>query len=225
MKKLLSLVLSTVLALSFASCGDSGDSNNDSKESAGAASVSEPADTESASDAEPSSDSEEKPAGGDAQTSGASPLDILNTVWNSYGEDDKFPVVGGDLSEENVSMDGPGKYAVDDAATMDSLLGFPAGSIGFIDDAASLTHMMNANTFTCGAYHVSGSDVGTVAAALIENILSREWICGFPDKLVVAADGDCVIAFFGANDLVDGFKDKLVAAYPSAKIISEDAIA
>lgn len=226
MKKLLALVLSMTLVLSFASCGDSSDSsNNDSKDTAEASSVSEPADAGSAADAEPSSDGGEKPAGGDEQTSGDTPLDILNTVWNSYTEDEKFPVAGGGMTEENISMEGPGKYGLEDPTAIDSALGFPADSVGQIDDAASMMHMMNANTFTVGAYHVNGTDTGTVAAAVIDNILSRQWICGFPDKLVVAAEGDCVIAFFGTNDLVDTYKAKLTAAYPSTKIISEDAIA
>ena len=30
-------------------------------------------------------------------------LTILNTVWASYSEDEKFPAAGGDYSEENMT--------------------------------------------------------------------------------------------------------------------------
>ena len=34
-----------------------------------------------------------------------SALNILETVWNTYGEDEKFAVVGGDFSEANTRED------------------------------------------------------------------------------------------------------------------------
>ena len=46
--------------------------------------------------------------------------------------------------------------------------------------------MMNANTFTAGAFHVaSSSDVDSVVSDLKDNIMNRQWMCGFPDKLVI----------------------------------------
>ena len=36
-------------------------------------------------------------------------LTILNTVWASYSEDEKFPAAGGDYSEENMTDGKPGK--------------------------------------------------------------------------------------------------------------------
>ena len=81
-----------------------------------------------------------------------SPLELLTTVWNSYGDDEKFPAGGGDMSEENMTTDAPGRFGIDDTAALDATLGFPAASAEKIDDAASLVHMMNANTFTCGAF-------------------------------------------------------------------------
>ena len=41
-------------------------------------------------------------------------------------------------------------------------------------------------------------------------VMSTQWMCGFPDKLVVASlDGNLIVACFGAEDLVDTFRDKL----------------
>lgn len=152
-------------------------------------------------------------------------VELLNTVWDSYGEDEKFPAAGGDMSEENMTMNAPGKYSVEDAQMLDSALGFPQASAGRIDGAASLVHMMNANTFTCGAYHVKDAgDISDITDSLKENILKRQWICGFPDKLVVASTDDYVISFFGDADIVNTFKEKLFAAYPQTQLVCEEKI-
>ena len=119
----------------------------------------------------------------------------------------------------------PGNFSMDDADLLDSSLGFPAAEAGKIDGAASLVHMMNLNTFTCGAFHVKDSgDVAALCASLRENILDRHWMCGFPDKLVIVTVGDYVVSVYGYTDLVDTFTAKLAAAYPSAKTVSDDPI-
>ena len=86
----------------------------------------------------------------------------------------------------------------------------------------ALMHMMNANTFTCGAFHVTKSeDVTAVADSLKENILKRQWMCGFPDKLVVITVDDYVVSAFGNGELIDNFKAKLTAVYKSAVVAHE----
>ena len=51
---------------------------------------------------------------GDRPATPTSALNILETVWNTYGEDEKFSVVGGDFSEANLKEDAPGVVAVVD---------------------------------------------------------------------------------------------------------------
>ena len=51
---------------------------------------------------------------------------LLNTVWSSYADDDKFSVVGGDYDEANMTEDAPGRFGVEDGDSLDSMLGFPA---------------------------------------------------------------------------------------------------
>lgn len=195
MKKIISAVMTLLLVLSFSACG-AGASGN-----AGA-----------------SSDAE--------QPAVKSALELLETVWNSYADDEKFAAAGGDASEENMTMDGPGKFGVSDSAALDSTLGFPADEADKIDDAASLLHMMNANTFTCGAFHVKdASALDSVVESVRENILNRQWICGFPEKLVIVTVGDYVVSFFGAGEIVDMFGEKLAAAYPTAETVCDEPIA
>lgn len=165
------------------------------------------------------------PAGGDGGVEIADSLALLTTVWDSYTEDEKFPAAGGDY--ENNVMDGPGSIDIStlEADELDYLLALNAEGAALIDDAASLTHMMNANTFTCGAFKVKNADdVASLAELLKDNILKRQWMCGFPDKLVVASVDDVVLAFFGKNDNIDTFKAKLTEAYASAEVISESPI-
>ncbi len=155
-----------------------------------------------------------------------SAVELLTTVWNTYGEDEKFPAIGGDMSEENLTENAPGTFDVADTTALDTTLALPASAAEKIDDAASLVHMMNANNFTCGAFHVKDAvDVGRVATDIQDNVLTRQWICGFPNKLVVMRVGNYVVSFFGSTEIVDTFRDKLTAAYPTAMVDCETDIA
>lgn len=163
--------------------------------------------------------------GGNEGTDIPDALTLLNTIWDSYGEDEKFAVAGGDFSEENMVDGAPGNYGIQDTSMLDYTLGLPEASASMIDGAASLVHMMNANTFTCGAFHVSSADnVSAVADSLKDNIMQRQWMCGFPDKLIVITVGDYVISAFGNEELIDAFKTKAMAAYESAELVYEEPI-
>ena len=144
--------------------------------------------------------------GGDSQPADA--LALLNTVWSSYADDDKFAVVGGDYDEANMTEDAPGRFGVEDGDTLDSMLGFPAADADKLTDAASLSHMMNANTFTAAAYHATG-DAKELASSLRDSIQQHHWMCGFPEKVVVAVRGEYVVTVVGAEDLVDAFASRL----------------
>lgn len=155
-----------------------------------------------------------------------SPVELLTAVWDSYGEEDKFPAVGGDMTtEDTTKTDAPGKFSIKDTEALDSTLGFPADSVKKIDDAASLVHMMNANTFTCGAFHLkNGEDVNDVFAAIKNNIMNRHWLCGFPDRLVIIQVDDNIVTLFGAEELVDTFSKKIYSAY-QVKVLCDEPIA
>ena len=156
----------------------------------------------------------------------ASALELLNAVWANYSDDDKFPAAGGDFDEANMTEDAPGNFSVEDGDALDYALSFPAADAGKLSDAASLTHMMNANTFTAGAFHVaSSSDVDSVVSDLKDNIMNRQWMCGFPDKVVILTMGQFVVSVYGAEDLVDTFRDKLQNCFSSAAVVYDEPIA
>lgn len=154
-----------------------------------------------------------------SEINAASAQELLQAVWDNYDDDDKFAVAGGDADN---STEGAGKFSVEDGEALDAVLGFPAGSADKIDDAASLMHMMNANTFTCGAFHVAdSSNIAELSEEIKENIQNRHWMCGFPDELVIIQAGDYIVSFFGKTNNVDTFRENLLAVYPGAEVVCE----
>ena len=150
--------------------------------------------------------------------------EILEKVWSKYSADEKFPATGG--SEKQMKEDMPGKFDVSDAEALDFELGFPKANASEIDDAASLMHMLNQNNFSCGVYHVKDSgNVEALAGKIKENILARQWLCGFPEKLVILTVGDYIVSVFGAGELTGTFVAKLSAEYSSAKQLFDVPIA
>ena len=111
------------------------------------------------------------------------------------------------------------------ADSLSYLLTFPADDASLIDSAASLVHMMNLNTFTCGAFHVAdANNVARLADDLRTTIQAKRWMCGFPDKLVIVTVGQSVFSVYGNEELVNTFRDKLLASYPTAAAVYDEAI-
>jgi len=152
-----------------------------------------------------------------------SALEILETVWALYGDDEKFPVVGGDM---NNMVDGaPGSFAVTDAEGLAYYFYLLEEQIANVDDAASMLHGMMLNNFTCGVFHVK-EDAEGFAKVLQQTLEDNQWICGMPEKMVIAViGGEYVLMTFGINDAVNPFEAKLQQAYPEAQIICSQAIA
>jgi len=165
-----------------------------------------------------------KQAGGEA--TGQTPLQILETVWETYLDSEKFPIMGGGPEFDQSVMDVPGAFALTDGEMIDSILGFPDSSLALIDEAASIMHAMNQNTFTAGAYHVSNpGDVEMLISDLEDNIMSRQWMCGFPDTLIIVkVDANTLISAFGEATIIENFKDKVLAEYTGAEVVSEQSL-
>ena len=150
-------------------------------------------------------------------------LTILNAIWNTYSDEEKFPAAGGDSEH---AVDGaPGSFDVSNADSLSYLLTFPADDASLIDSAASLVHMMNLNTFTCGAFHVAdANNVARLADDLRTTIQAKRWMCGFPDKLVIVTVGQSVLSVYGNEELVNTFRDKLLTSYSAAAAVYDEAI-
>lgn len=153
----------------------------------------------------------------------ADSLEVINTVWNAYAEESKFPAGGG--SSDNLNMEGAGKFDHTNKEELDVTLAFPADYADKIDDAASLMHMMNANTFTAGIYRLTDSaDASGLSDAFKAGLASRRWMCGFPEKYVVINTGSYVITAFGNGELIDNFKATATDALDGATVLAEGNI-
>ena len=155
----------------------------------------------------------------------ASALEILENVWALYGDEEKFFCMGGDFN--NPVDNAPGNYSLEDAEMFSYQLYVPADQVANVESAASLIHGMNTNTFTCGVFHMAeGADANAFATAVRDNVQNAQWMCGFPEKLIVAVvGGEYVLMVFGLNDAVNPFETKLATAYPDAVISYNEAIA
>ena len=134
---------------------------------------------------------------GDQPAEITSALGILETAWNDYGDDEKFSVVGGETGE-NMVEDAPADYDLSDRATAEANLALP--ETAQVDQAATLSHALNPNTT---------GDAKELASALRDSIQQHHWMCGFPEKVVVAVRGEYVVTVVGAEDLVDAFASRL----------------
>ncbi|MCI6551962.1 MAG: hypothetical protein MR430_00220 [Lachnospiraceae bacterium] len=139
----------------------------------------------------------------------ADPADLLNKVWDKFGEEERFPAMGGDPG--NPVDNGAGIFNIEDKESLTYMLYLPAEQAGMIDEAASLIHAMNANTFTGAAFHLTKeADAEALAEALRESILNTRWMCGFPDEMAIyVVNDEYVVSAFGKEEIMKQFKASL----------------
>ena len=144
------------------------------------------------------------------------PVDVLTNAWNLLPEDNKFFAMGGDF---NAPVDNAPGVVTDNEYTTNSLL-VPEAELANVAEVANLVHAMNANTFTCGAYKLNaGADATAFTTAMETAISGNQWMCGFPEVLVVANIEGVIVVMFGLNDAVTPFQTALTEAYPTVQIV------
>ena len=215
MKKLIAMLLALVLVMGLVACG-----NTETPETTPAATedTTVPAPTEeiitedTLAATEPVEVAEPNEA-----------TEKLTAIWDAV-EGEKFFAMGGDM---NNMVDGaPGNYSLEDEG-LTAMLYVPADQIANLSAASSLMHGMLANNFTCGMYKMAeGADAQAFAEAMKAAIESAQWICGMPEKMVIATiDGEYVLACFGINDAIAPFETALTTTYADAEIVCSAAIA
>ena len=158
-----------------------------------------------------------------------SALVLLNTVWEGFGEEQKFPAMGGNYDEDetknNIVDNAPGKYDLANDG-MTTVLMVPADNLPQIAEAASLMHGMMANNYTCGAYKLTdGTDAKAFGEAMYKSISEARFLCGAPEAVFVAVLGDgYVVAAYGMTDLMTAMETSMTAAYPGTVVLYNKAI-
>ena len=216
MKKLIALLLCLAMVMAMlAACGKTEEEEIVPTETVPVAEVP----TEDTPAEEEIPEQTEAPEQEPAKTSA---LAILEAIWAVTGESEKFPAMGGDA---NNMVDGaPGVYGLEDAEALTYQLLIPADQIANIDDVASLFHGMNLNHFTGGVCHVTG-DVDAFAEAMYNAVKNNQWMCGFPESMIVAVvDGEYVLTAFGLDDIMKPFVHNMKEVYPDSEIVHLEKI-
>lgn len=148
---------------------------------------------------------------------------LLNTIWTQYAQEDRFASYGGTV--ENSVADAPGDLDMQNTEELTSKYMLPQSVLEQVENGASLVHLMNNNIFTAAAFSLKeGTDVKTPAKALRDNLQKTQWICGQPDRLLIAeADGHLLMAF-AAKEAMDTFRQNLQAAYQNVSILYDEAV-
>lgn len=150
----------------------------------------------------------------------ADSLEVMKIIWNGVDENERFSGYGGsDL--ENPVMDAPGKFDVSQTDALTSTLIIPQSLHDKIDDAASLIHMMNANNFTGAAIRIKGTDVPSAVEELKKSITENQFMCGFPEKLVIITTGDYIVYAFGLEDSVNSFRSAAEKMLTGAQVVCD----
>ncbi len=220
MKKIVSLVLALTLALSLAACGNS---NTTPTTEATVPTTEAPteAPTETPTEAETQAPTEGETEGAVTESSAA--LEVLKNIWAQYAEEEMFPIAGGNI--ESGIMGEPGTYDMAYAENMPYNLLIPAEQIENVTNVASMIHMMNANTFTCGAFELAeGVAAADFAAVMKEAVMGNQWMCGFPERLLIQSTGNVVVVAFGVADVMDPYAANIVKAYADIETLVDEPI-
>lgn len=228
MKKLIVLLLAASMTASLTACG--GSSTQGSTAANTESSVESEISSETAAPEETVTESlsETETAAGETGTDSSESISspeaaLLNSIYTAFAEDQKFPIGGGDSA--NLVMDAPGAFDITNVEELESSLGFPSSQAANIDGAASMIHMMNANTFTGAAYHlIDGADADAFAEAVKETVLAKQWICGMPDTLVILSADRYIITAYGNAELIENFKTTALSAVSGSEVILETPI-
>jgi len=176
------------------------------------------------SQTDPTGTTNTDPTGTTSGTEKTDPVGILSSVWEDFPEENRFAAYGGMM--ENPVDSAPGKLDLANTEEITSKYLVPQEQLAQVEEGASVVHMMNSNLFTAAVFKLSsGSDAEAFAKALRENIQKNQWICGQPDRLVVARPAeDTVLMAFGSEDAMKVFGGSFTRLYPDAKVFYDEAI-
>lgn len=150
-----------------------------------------------------------------------SPIDLMSNIWDNLEE--KFFAVGGGYT--TLVDNAPGLVPTADTDFLTGVLLIPEEKVHQVSAAASLMHAMNTNTFCAGAYKLgNGYDYAPFLAAVRDAIQSNRWMCGFPERLYIAAVHDCLLVIYGNGSLVDAFTSNLDELYTEVHVIYNEPI-
>lgn len=210
MKRIFALTLAALAALALAACtgGKSSESGNKADNSSGSTSAGS-----SSSTADNEAD----------QSAYDDPAAVLDAAWAAFPEADKFPVFGGSTDVATEYDGKPGPFTMTMTEEMTNNLKVPGSIMPQIKSAASMIHMMNANTFTSAVFEVDG-DIDAFSTALVDSVNNTQWMCGFPETVITVRTGSYLIMAFGNGELIEAFKNAATTSVDGAALVHEGPV-
>ncbi len=218
MKKLFAIVLCLVMVLSLVACA----------EETAPETTTEPTTTTEATTTEPTTEAttEDTTEAATEEVILGSAFDAVNVLKNlvsAYntkhaGTDFELPIMGGGYLNGN--WEGPDVVLAEDIDFMTQTLLVPEAELTNIQATAAASHAMMLNNFCAGAYNlVEGADYTAFAATMQDAVLNNQWVCGFPEQLVIADVGGCLIVVFGNGQLIENFNAVIGETYPGVTVV------
>ena len=120
----------------------------------------------------------------------------------------------------------PGNLDMSVAEEIASKYLLPADLLAQVDEGASMVHLMNRNLFTSAVCLLKEqTNMEAFAKTLRDNIQKNQWICGQPDKLLVArAEGNYLLVAFGSEDAMQTFNTRFAQSFSGANIFYNEAV-
>lgn len=208
MKRIISVVLVLVMGLGVMACGANNNNNTEETQNS---------QVENGSRQESESESESEYV-----LLITSAKEILDAVWATYDEEERFVVVGGHY--ENFTDGSPAVYDMTKLEDLEASFCFPKENVTHIDDVATLQHGMIANNFSAAAYHVTeDANMQALMDDITNMTTNNQWLYGRPEKLVIITVGeDYFVTAFGSAEIVENFKNKLLSLYHETPVLRVD---
>lgn len=151
----------------------------------------------------------------------ASATEVLETMINK--EELEFPFMGGGF--ENITENAPAQVKESDVTFINSF-GIKDDMIKKVKDIASMTHMMNQNTFNAAAVVLNdGEDAKAFAKEIETNLKATQWVCGAPSILYIFDCGNnTLVCMYGDEEVAGLMKEKATKFLTGSTVLSETSL-
>ena len=135
-----------------------------------------------------------------------SAVDLYTQIWDTLGEDRQFPAAGGDAEHE---AEAPAKFALtkENKETFEYLLHVTDDLYDMLDDSSAAVKLKDP------------SAAEAFAEAYKTAVQGQQWMCGFPDKVVVISVDDYVIMAYGYEDIINDLVDACSVVAPGSRVL------
>ena len=148
----------------------------------------------------------------------------LQDLWEAIPEEERFAAYGGTV--ESATDNAPGELDMQNTEELTTKYLLPAEHLENVSEAASLVHMMNSNIFTAVAVKLKQPESMTQLYEAWRNaIQNNRWICGQPDRLLMAKlDDNHLLMAFGSAEIMEKVSSLLKTAVTGAEILYHEAV-